>query len=156
MYLTVIFQIIIKCDAYTPTPKIQVSFYLYICCFWINFESIKRKIQGIIWNCDLMLMLERPRSHYWTSPLKRQILGMNATCFKNVHRLRTQKILVNLTWTLTNTKHDWDIHHSWKQIYFQFYFSDSFHSNPTGTKMTHREQTSKKLNSNYKNNCVRC
>ena len=22
------------------------------------------------WNCDLMLMLERPLSHYWTSPLK--------------------------------------------------------------------------------------
>ena len=36
-----------------PRPKFKVSFYLYICCFWINvtqinFENIKRKIQRII------------------------------------------------------------------------------------------------------------
>ena len=39
----------------------------------INFENIKRKIQRIISDSyfprDLMLMLERPLSHYWTSPL---------------------------------------------------------------------------------------
>ena len=34
-----------------PRPKFKVSFYLYFCCFWINFtqinfENIKRKIQS--------------------------------------------------------------------------------------------------------------
>ena len=36
-----------------PRPKFKVSFYLYLCCFWINvtqinFENNKRKIQRII------------------------------------------------------------------------------------------------------------
>ena len=36
-----------------PRPKFKVSFYLYVCCFWINFtqiklENITRKIQRII------------------------------------------------------------------------------------------------------------
>ena len=36
-----------------PHPKFKVSFYLYFCCFWINFtqinfENIKREIQRII------------------------------------------------------------------------------------------------------------
>ena len=63
-----------------PRPKFKVSFYLYFCCFWINitqinFENTKRKYKESFlivvssWNCDLMLMLERPLSHYWTSPL---------------------------------------------------------------------------------------
>ena len=84
LYLTVIFQTIIKCDA--NAPKFKVSFYLYFCCFWINvtqihFENIKRKIWRIIsdscfqLNCDLMLMLEGPLSHYWTSPLTLTALG---------------------------------------------------------------------------------
>ena len=64
-----------------PHPKFKVSLFLYFCCFWINvtqinFENIKKKNTRIIlivvssWNRDLMLMLERPLSHYWTSPLK--------------------------------------------------------------------------------------
>ena len=51
MYLTVIFKIIIKCDAHAQNSK---SLFIYIsACFWvnvtqINFENIKRKIQRII------------------------------------------------------------------------------------------------------------
>ena len=63
-----------------PCPKFKVSFYLYFCCFWINvtqinFENITQKYKESFlivvssWICDLMLMLERPLSHYWTSPL---------------------------------------------------------------------------------------
>ena len=63
-----------------PRPKFKVSFYLYICCFWINatqtMKTSKEKYNNSFlivvssWNRDLMLMLERPLSHYWTSPLK--------------------------------------------------------------------------------------
>ena len=79
LYSMVIFQIIIKCDAHAQIQSLFFIF-LYFCCFWsnvtqINFKHIKRKIQIIIsdscfqLNRDLMLMLERPLSHYWTSPL---------------------------------------------------------------------------------------
>ena len=59
MYLTVIFQSIIKCDAHTQN---SVSFYLYFCCFWINvtqinFENIQRKIQRIISDSCFQLKL---------------------------------------------------------------------------------------------------
>ena len=61
-----------------PRPQFKISFYLYLRCFWINVtqikcKNIKRKLQRIIsdscfqLNRDLMLMLERPLSHY--SPL---------------------------------------------------------------------------------------
>ena len=63
-----------------PRPKFKVSFHVYFGCFWlnvtqINFENIKRKYKDSFlivvssWNRDLMLMLKRPLSHYWTSPL---------------------------------------------------------------------------------------
>ena len=78
LYLTVIFQIIIKCGAHAQNSK---SPLFYFCCFWINvtqinFENIKERYNESFliivssWNRDLMLMLERPLSHYWTSPLK--------------------------------------------------------------------------------------
>ena len=63
-----------------PRPKFKVSFFISFCCFWINvtqinFENIKtNKKESVLiivssGNRDLMLMLERPLSHYWTSPL---------------------------------------------------------------------------------------
>ena len=75
-----------------PRPKFKVSFYLYFCCFWINvtqinFENIKRKIQRIIsdscfqLNRDLMLMLECPLSHYWTSPFNTKIVSAVFECY---------------------------------------------------------------------------
>ena len=30
------------------------------------------------WNCDLMLMLEHPLSHYWTSPLKNNDINLKS------------------------------------------------------------------------------
>ena len=58
--VTVIFQIIIKCDAHAQNSK--SLFYLYFCCFWINvtqisFENIKRKIQRIISDSCFQLKL---------------------------------------------------------------------------------------------------
>ena len=64
-----------------PRPKFKNSFYLYFCCFWINvtqinFENIKIKVQRIISDSCFHLkswfifILERPLSHYWTSPLR--------------------------------------------------------------------------------------
>ena len=44
-------------------------------CFWAakREKLITRKYQRLVvvssWNRDLMLRLERPLSHYWTSPL---------------------------------------------------------------------------------------
>ena len=86
MYLTVIFQFIIKCGAHAQNLKAPFYIYIYIyiyilyfCFFWINvtqinFENIKKNKESFLIvvssrNRDLMLMLERPLSHYWTSPL---------------------------------------------------------------------------------------
>ena len=58
-----------------PRPKFKVSFFIYFCCFWFNVKTSKEKYKESFlivvssWNRDLMLMLERPLSHYWTSPL---------------------------------------------------------------------------------------
>ena len=60
LYLTVIFQIIIKCDAHAQNSK---SLFLYISAvseIWINvtqinFENIKRKIQRIISDSEIAI-----------------------------------------------------------------------------------------------------
>ena len=55
-------------------------FFGYFCCFCIHFTQINIKtfknkckasflIVVFIWNRNWILMLERPLSHYWTSPL---------------------------------------------------------------------------------------
>ena len=65
-----------------PHPKFKVSFFLLFLnqCYQINFENITQKYKESFlivvssWNRDLMLMLERPLSHYWTSPLTRVLI----------------------------------------------------------------------------------
>ena len=37
------------------------------------------------WNSDLMLMLERPLSHYWTSPLKYHIIKWAFSCSPDIY-----------------------------------------------------------------------
>ena len=68
-----------------PHLKVKVSFYWYCCCFCIHFYSNKHRktfknkckasllIVVFIWNRNWILMLERPLSHYWTSPLKTRL-----------------------------------------------------------------------------------
>ena len=67
-----------------PHQKFKVSFFIYFCCFWINviqinFENIKKRYEESFmiivssWNCDIILMLERPLSHYWSAPLSLDI-----------------------------------------------------------------------------------
>ena len=63
-----------------PHTKFTVFFFGYFCCFCIHFTQInieifKNKCKAsllkvvFIWNRNWILMLERPLSHYWTSPL---------------------------------------------------------------------------------------
>ena len=61
-----------------PRPKFKVSFFIFLLfltqCYSNKLWKHHTKIQRIIsdscsWNPDLMLMLEHPLSHYWTSPL---------------------------------------------------------------------------------------
>ena len=71
-----------------PRPKFKVSFFIYFCCLWINvtqinFENIKKRYKESFliivsnWNRDLRLMLERPLSHYWISPLNLKRMSRN-------------------------------------------------------------------------------
>ena len=73
-----IFQIIIKCGAHAQNSKSHCFIFLLFLnqCYsnklWKHHPKKYKESFLIVvssWNRDLMLMLERPLSHYWTSPL---------------------------------------------------------------------------------------
>ena len=114
----VIFQIIIKCGAHAQNSKSPCFIFLLFlnqCCsnkLWKHKKIYKESFLIVVssWNCNLILMLERPLSHYWTSPLTNlqvsKICVFGITSHTHYHRRRHHHHLtfwqlhVSLIWDL--------------------------------------------------------